>query len=91
MDFTERLWCGTLRPGDAGRDVVLAGWVDTLRDHGEVGGGICPDDRCLVGAAISERDLQTRPVAASAGDDVVVGQHVPGAVNDHARTFALTR
>ncbi len=36
MDFTERLWCGTLRPGDAGRDVVLAGWVDTLRDHGEV-------------------------------------------------------
>jgi aspartyl-tRNA synthetase len=36
MDFTERVWCGSLRPGDAGREVLLAGWVDALRDHGEV-------------------------------------------------------
>ncbi|HOW99193.1 MAG TPA: aspartate--tRNA ligase [Deltaproteobacteria bacterium] len=35
-DFTKRVWCGSLRPGDAGREVLLAGWVDTLRDHGEV-------------------------------------------------------
>ena len=26
--------CGALRAGDAGRDVVLLGWVATVRDHG---------------------------------------------------------
>ena len=26
--------CGALRPKDAGRDVVLCGWVDSVRDHG---------------------------------------------------------
>ncbi len=36
MDFSERVWCGSLRSGDAGREVLLAGWVDALRDHGEV-------------------------------------------------------
>src|ERR1700716_632187 len=27
-------YCGTLRTSDAGREVVLFGWVDSRRDHG---------------------------------------------------------
>lgn len=36
MTHLNRTNCGALRPADAGRDVTLAGWVDALRDHGEV-------------------------------------------------------
>jgi aspartyl-tRNA synthetase len=36
MTYQNRLPCGSLRVSDAGRDVRLAGWVDALRDHGEL-------------------------------------------------------
>jgi aspartyl-tRNA synthetase len=36
MHCHERSCCGTLSPADAGASVTLAGWVDALRDHGEV-------------------------------------------------------
>ena len=34
MPFSQRVFCGELTPGDAGRSVQLAGWVDAFRDHG---------------------------------------------------------
>ncbi|MDO9516029.1 MAG: aspartate--tRNA ligase [Syntrophales bacterium] len=36
MTYTERSGCGTLTLSDTDRTVQLAGWVDALRDHGDV-------------------------------------------------------
>ena len=33
-DFKRTDYCGNLRPSDAGREVVLMGWVQRRRDHG---------------------------------------------------------
>ncbi|MBN1829695.1 MAG: aspartate--tRNA ligase [Deltaproteobacteria bacterium] len=36
MNFDERTFCGDIGEDDVGKTVMLAGWVDALRDHGEV-------------------------------------------------------
>ncbi len=36
MDWKERTYCGDIRPSYQGRDVILMGWVDAIRDHGNV-------------------------------------------------------
>ena len=36
MTYRDRIHCGAPNLSDVGREVLLAGWVDALRDHGEV-------------------------------------------------------
>lgn len=36
MNFSKRSYCGGFNRVDVGRDVHLFGWVDALRDHGDV-------------------------------------------------------
>lgn len=36
MQWRERVYCGKLSSSDAGREILLMGWVDAVRDHGNV-------------------------------------------------------
>ena len=36
MEFQSRIHCGTLTESAAGRRILVAGWVDALRDHGDI-------------------------------------------------------
>ena len=36
MNFDKRSGCGQVALSDVGRNVHLFGWVDALRDHGDV-------------------------------------------------------
>lgn len=66
MTYKSRSACGILAESDEGRQVVLAGWVDALRDHGEVL-FIHLRDRSGIVQVVFTPDSATREVLGRAG------------------------
>jgi aspartyl-tRNA synthetase len=62
--------CGELRPPDAGREAVLLGWVDSIRDHG---GLLFADLRDRYGVTQAVFDPERAPEAFSAAKEVRPG------------------
>jgi aspartyl-tRNA synthetase len=62
--------CGALRPADAGRDAVLLGWVDSIRDHG---GLLFADLRDRYGVTQAVFHPESRPQAFAAAKELRPG------------------
>ena len=94
--WTRSHTCGALRPGDAGREAILLGWVDSVRDHG---GLLFADLRDRYGVTQAVFHPETQPQAFAAAKDLrpgyvvaVVGKVVardPQNVNPNLPTGAV--
>jgi aspartyl-tRNA synthetase len=91
-DWKRTGYCGDLRPSDDGREVVLAGWVQRVRDMGNLlfidlrdRQGVAQVVFSTADAALLDEAKKARPesVAAVRG---TVRKRDPKAVNPHMRT-----
>jgi aspartyl-tRNA synthetase len=88
-------FCGDLRASDAGRDVVLAGWVHRRRDHGGLIFIDLRDSRGLVQVVCSPEEPAVHAIASGARAEFVlkisgkVQERRPGTVNDKLPTGAI--
>ncbi|MFC1868107.1 aspartate--tRNA ligase [Thermodesulfobacteriota bacterium] len=73
MKWRERIYCGELGPSHAGSDVLLMGWVDAIRDHGNVLFIHLRDIRGIVQVVFSpEKDKNTYENATRLREEYVV-------------------
>jgi aspartyl-tRNA synthetase len=73
MNWRERTYCGELTAADAGKDVLLMGWVDAIRDHGNLLFIHLRDIRGIVQVVFStEIDGEVYQKAASLKEEYVI-------------------
>ncbi len=73
MSWKERIYCGDVTSSDKGKDILLLGWVDAIRDHGNVLFIHLRDIRGIVQVVFSsENNKECYDIAASLREEFVV-------------------
>ena len=72
MNWRERIYCGDLKPSHIGTDVLLMGWVDAIRDHGNVLFIHLRDIRGIVQIVFSDKDKEVYDKAILLREEFVV-------------------
>ena len=73
MNWKERIYCGDVTSSDRGKDILLLGWVDAIRDHGNVLFIHLRDIRGIVQVVFSsEKNKECYDIAASLREEFVV-------------------
>ncbi len=73
MNWKERIYCGDVTLSDSGRDILLLGWVDAIRDHGNVLFIHLRDIRGIVQVVFaSEKNKECYDIATSLREEFVV-------------------
>ncbi len=73
MNWKERIYCGDVRSSDSGREILLLGWVDAIRDHGNVLFIHLRDIRGIVQVVFSsEKNKECYDMATSLREEFVV-------------------
>ena len=73
MKWKQRTYCGELTQAQAGKDVLLMGWVDAIRDHGNVLFIHMRDVRGIVQVVFSpEKNETCYEIAASLREEYVI-------------------
>ena len=73
MSWKERIYCGDVASSDRGKDILLLGWVDAIRNHGNVLFIHLRDIRGIVQVVFSsEKNKECYDIAASLREEFVV-------------------
>ena len=73
MNWKERIYCGDVTEAYRGKDILLLGWVDAIRDHGNVLFIHLRDIRGIVQVVFSsEKNKECYDIAASLREEFVV-------------------
>jgi aspartyl-tRNA synthetase len=73
MSWKQRIYCGDVQPSHTGKEILLLGWVDAIRDHGNVLFIHLRDIRGIVQVVFSiEKNKNCYDIAASLKEEYVV-------------------
>ena len=93
MDWRNRIYCGDLNASHVGKEVLLMGWVDAIRDHGNVLFIHLRDVRGLAQVVFSpEKNSDTCENAAQLKEEYIVeikgmvAEREKGTENPHLKT-----
>jgi len=97
MNYRGRSYCGRFNLSDVGRDVQLFGWVDALRDHGDIlfihlrQASILRNEFCItVSGRVTERAQGTENPSIETGNIEVVATDLTILSQSRALPFSIS-